>query len=443
MTSSVKADVLQPQIITEPTEIRALPGKLNSIQVFNSNSPEVVQSEGILLSTFPPKGMKYPAAHLNHLMSNNFDIFFHHISNGVLTKTNKTIFVGIVAHNPNAHNAVMHLDRAAKYLSQPDAAFKTMAPSLDNNAGDVWAGPGDRVMSDFLHAKPNDRTWPTTIVIPPHQTRVIAAFPIPVSKLSPPLNGLSGMIEMSTSRPVYVASLALYTKSNAEGDSVPELSDWENALHNDDLVKPREKSPTAPGTKSSIVYGRVAGVASGDSWDGLITDAPNAKFLSVKPGVRVSYPISSIEQGTFGTGQVQSAGMAVRYADTAHQAHGNYGVHYSLQIPLHNTANEECMVTMLLQTPLKSDEHKNELKFYDEAPAKVFFRGSVRVRYEDDNGGLTDKYIHLVENRGDRSTPIVQVLLKPDEHRKAQVDLFYPPDATPPQVLTIKGFPLD
>jgi hypothetical protein len=30
--------------------------ELDSIRVFNSNSPEVVQTEGILLSTFPPEG---------------------------------------------------------------------------------------------------------------------------------------------------------------------------------------------------------------------------------------------------------------------------------------------------------------------------------------------------------------------------------------------------
>ncbi len=94
-----------PQTIVEAMEIRALPGKLNSVPVFNSNSPEVVQNEGILLSTFPPKGMKFPGAHLNHSLNGAFDIFFHHISNGVLTKSNKTIFIGIVAHNPNIQNA--------------------------------------------------------------------------------------------------------------------------------------------------------------------------------------------------------------------------------------------------------------------------------------------------------------------------------------------------
>lgn len=431
-----------PQTVVEPMEIRALPGKLNSIPVFNSNSPEVVQNEGILLSTFPPKGMKFPGAHLNHPLNGAFDIFFHHISNGLLTKSNRTIFIGIVAHNPNVQNAVIQIDRAATYLSQPDAPFKVLPPSADNAQGDVFAGPGDRVMSDFLHEKANDPIWPKTIVIPPHHTRIIAAFPIPIKTLEPPINGLSGLIAASTSRPIYLASLALYGKQDGDIDDVPELVEWDKTLHDSDLVHPREKAPTEPGTKASIIYGRVAGVSNGTVWTGAITDGPNEKFHSVKPGTKVSYPISSIEQGTFGTGQIQSADMLVHYPDTAHHSHGNYGVHYALQIPLHNTNDIETVVTIHLQTPLKSNERKSELQFFDSAPTRVFYRGTVRTRYLNDDGQNCDKFIHLVENRGERSGPIVQFLLKGGEQRNVALDLYYPPDATPPQVLTIKAFPL-
>jgi hypothetical protein len=44
----------EPQIIVQPGEIRPLPGKLDNIPVFNSNSPEWIKNEGILLSTSPP-----------------------------------------------------------------------------------------------------------------------------------------------------------------------------------------------------------------------------------------------------------------------------------------------------------------------------------------------------------------------------------------------------
>ncbi|XTZ10446.1 MAG: DUF3370 family protein, partial [cyanobacterium endosymbiont of Rhopalodia yunnanensis] len=48
-----------PDFIAQPQEVRTLPGKLNDVLVFNSNSPEVIETEGILLSTFPSSGKKF------------------------------------------------------------------------------------------------------------------------------------------------------------------------------------------------------------------------------------------------------------------------------------------------------------------------------------------------------------------------------------------------
>ena len=55
-----------------PQEVRALPGELDKFPVFNSNSPEIVKSEGILLSTFPETGKQSPDAHLNYALSGRF-----------------------------------------------------------------------------------------------------------------------------------------------------------------------------------------------------------------------------------------------------------------------------------------------------------------------------------------------------------------------------------
>lgn len=64
----------QPQEIIQPQEVRSLAGKLNKIPVFNSNSPELVLKEGILLSTFSPQNKANPEAHLNFPLQGNFDI---------------------------------------------------------------------------------------------------------------------------------------------------------------------------------------------------------------------------------------------------------------------------------------------------------------------------------------------------------------------------------
>ncbi|NEO28617.1 MAG: DUF3370 family protein, partial [Kamptonema sp. SIO4C4] len=41
-------------VIVRPQDIRPLPGQLNEVPVLNSNNPEVIYSDGILVSTFPP-----------------------------------------------------------------------------------------------------------------------------------------------------------------------------------------------------------------------------------------------------------------------------------------------------------------------------------------------------------------------------------------------------
>ncbi len=70
----------QRQIILDRQEMRPLMGSLDDVPMFNSNSPEIVQTEGILLSSFPSEGMAHPKAHLNFPFQGRFDLFTHHIS---------------------------------------------------------------------------------------------------------------------------------------------------------------------------------------------------------------------------------------------------------------------------------------------------------------------------------------------------------------------------
>jgi len=86
----------------QPQQVRVLPGQLDSIPVFNSNSPEVVQTEGILLSTFPPEGKQVAFAHLNFPFKGPFDLFAHHIAKAKNREETRTLFQGIIVHNPNS-----------------------------------------------------------------------------------------------------------------------------------------------------------------------------------------------------------------------------------------------------------------------------------------------------------------------------------------------------
>jgi hypothetical protein len=67
-----------------------------------------------------------------------------------------------------------------------------------------------------------------------------------------------------------------------------------------------------------------------------------------------------------------------------------------------------------------------------------YFRGTVRLRYQDDRGAATTRYVHLWLRVGQVVEPMVKLKLAAGERRSVKVDFIYPPDATPPQVLTVK-----
>ena len=81
---------------------------------------------------------------------------------------------------------------------------------------------------------------------------------------------------------------------------------------------------------------------------------------------------------------------------------------------------------------------EGNLQFFPSPPNRIFFRGTVRVRYPTDTGSRQTRYVHIVQKRGQQGDPFVQITLPPQATRPVQVELLYPPDATPPQVLTIQ-----
>lgn len=442
LTSVIFAQAQPPATeIVQPQEVRPLPGQLDNIPVFNSNSPELVLSEGILLSTFPPDDKKTPAAHLNFPFNGRFDIFAHHVAKPSTPEDLRTLYLGILVHNSGKKPVTVKILEAASYLSQPDAPFIELPTVVDNSNGSFYAGPGSRVMSDVLRGK-RQSIFREKIVIPPQSSRMLLNLPIPVRTLEPPLNGRSTLMRLESDGEVYIASLAKYARLKRDGREVsPSLMEWQNLLINGRLSTPRDRPPTPLNTsQNQIIYGRVSGVAKGSSWQANIVDQPGVNRLTIpKNGEAFSYGISTLPQGRLGTNQVQSAEMLVRYPDTAYQAHGNYGVYYNLSLPLYNPTNQTQTVTLTLQTPIKEDElSQSGLRFFDSPAPQTFFRGTVRFRYMDDSGDQQTRFFHLVQKRGQPGETLVKLQIKPQEKRRVMVDLLYPPDATPPQVLTVK-----
>ena len=428
-----------PKEIVQPQQVRPLSGKLDNVPVFNSNSPELVQTEGILLSTFPPTGKATPAAHLNFPFQGRFDVFAHHIAKAPTPDDLRTLYLGIILYNPGTKPVTVDILQAASYLSQPDAPFIQLPSLVDNPAGTVYAGPGSRVMSDILRGL-HQADFPPQIVIPPGQSQMLLNLAIPVRTLDPPLNGRSTLMRLRSDGVVYAASLARYAPVDAEEkERAPMVEEWQQLLDNGKLATPRDRTPTPPDTsKGQIIYGRVAGVAQGSRWQTQLVDNPTSQFLSIpQAGLAFSYGLSTLPGGTMGTEQIQSATMLVRYPDTAYFAHGNYGVQYSLTLPLVNPTNNTQTVTLTVQTPLKEDDPKGELRFLEPPAKQVFFRGTVQIRYKDDKGLPGLRIVHLVQRRGQQGEPLVTLTMPPRDERLVQVDFLYPPDATPPQILTV------
>lgn len=441
LAQAVPAPTPVPQEIVIRQQTRPLPGQLDTVPVFNSNNPEVVKTEGILLSTFPPQGKRVPAAHLNFPFQGRFDLFSHHIARAIETPNDlRTMYQGAIIYNPSSRPVTVDVLQAASYLSQPDAAFIELAPLLDNQLGNVYAGPGDRTVNQVLRGR-RQSGWPAQLVIPPKQSQMLMNHPIPVRALTPPLNGRSTLMRLRSDGPVYMANLAMFAKLNPNGgERAPTLEEWQTLLETGDLAGPREAAPSPPDNLTGPeIYGRVAAVAQGSVWRSLITD-PGKPYLAIaQRGRAFSYGFSTLLAGKMGTGQNQSAKLLVRYPDSAYQAHGNYGVEYNLTLPLYNNTGEAQTVNVLLQTPIKEDKlSKSGLRFRQPPYPSVFFRGTVRIRYNDDYGLPRTKYWHLVQQRGQMGEPLVQLKMPPVDRRLVQVDLLYPPDATPPQMLTIQ-----
>lgn len=421
-------------------EVRALPGQLDGVPVFNSNSPEVVLTEGILLSTFPPEKKRSPSAHLNFPFRGRFDIFAHHISR-VEPPENRTLYLGILLHNPGWESVTVDILQGASYLSQPDAPFIELPGYLENPLGTVYAGPGDRVTNDILRGK-RQANIPANLVIVPGESQMLLNAPIPARSLIPPLNGRSTLMRLRASGSIYAASLALFAKIEEDGsERKPNLTEWQQLLATGNLAGPRDKVPTPiDKTTGMIIYGRVAGVSRGSQWKAQLTDSNKTSYLSIpQPGQSFSYGISTLKAGTLGTDRIQSARMLVRYPDTAYQGHGNYGVQYSLSLPLYNDRQDAQTVTIAFESPLKEDRlTTGKLQFLETPFPQIVFRGTVRVQYNGDRGIPQTKYVHLVQRRGERSKPLIELKMKGHQRRLVRVDFLYPPDATPPQVLTVR-----
>lgn len=425
-----------PEVILRRQRVVALPGALDGVLVVNDNNPELISGPGILLSTFPGKGFSAPANHLDVALNGRFDLFSHHVYAGKADSLASTLWLAVVAQPRGNQPVRLRLRGGSTALSQSldpamaGAPFLPLPPLLAETTSPAWSGPGSRVATELLMGQRSPEI-PREWLLPPGQLSTLLVLPLPVRGLDPLLNGRNLQLRLESDGPISLATLAAF----GEGDQPPQATRWADLLAGG--LSPKEHQPTPRGQRGRIVYSRVSGVQVGSIWRATLTD-PGQAWLNVQQAP-ISWPIASLERGSLGSGQVQTAELKAFYPGTAWAAHGNYGVEYDLTLPLRNGGNAPVQLELALESPLKSDEAQGGLRFRPTPGQAVMFRGPVEVRGLDGPNGRPSgrRRFHLVQRQGQQGPALGTVTLAPGASRTLRVRLIYPADATPPQVLSL------
>ncbi|MDB5097295.1 MAG: hypothetical protein JWM80_1716 [Cyanobacteria bacterium RYN_339] len=400
-------------------QVRPLPGGMDDEAFFDSNSPEVVQAPGVMLSTLAGN----PAVHQNHPIKGDFTIFSHHIAKDEPGDEHR-LHIGLLVVNGGDRTVTVSLKPGVTYLSQPDALFVPLPTVTEDPGGSVYAGPGDRAATDVLHGRSN--LPGAEAVLPPHSSYLAYNLPIPTNvAIPPPINGRTVIMRGHADGPIGFADLAVFAAKDALGAFVtPTSADFQAELARERLSGPRDKAPTpwnpaspAPPAGGGFRYGRVAGVAHGATWTGRL-EAPTARGT-------VAYPIAAVYLNRMGTQQDQSAALVTRYADTAYAAHGNYGATYALTLPL-----PAGRYKLALTQPVAVAGGKAH--YLDPPNKPVMFRGPIKLTWN----GQT-RYVHVVLRHGEEAPPFARIDVPAGKTYDLGLTLSYPADATPPQLLSV------
>lgn len=404
------------ELVSVPIRMAKLAGSLNQEPLFHSNSPERVETPGVLLSTLAGS----PAAgFLAQPLSGDFSVFFHHIAHTPALDSRR-LWLGLLAHNQAATDVTVNLLQANVFLTGPDAPFENLPVLLDNQDGTRFSGPGDRVALASLRGLTTLK--PQSLTLTPGENQVLAQWQLPTNPwfFFQVDNALSGLVRLRAALPVAVSLLALYQQQ------APQLSDWLNLLHQAHRAGPGEPAASELDAKGRFRYGRVAGIAQGARWDGEIT-------LQADDGEIHAFPIASLHGNQLGTGQNQSAPLLARVPGSAAESHGNFGVHYRLRLRLKNAGGEPRRYRLALQQPLRVEARSSAaVAVFRQSPgASVRFRGSLHLSWQNQ-----EQWFHLSLHEGEQAPAFAELSLPPASEQTGQLEWIYPADATPPQLLT-------
>jgi hypothetical protein len=449
-------DLTPPQTDTEAVATRersarllVLPGMLNKMPVFYSNRPELLKTPGeILNSTDLPE--------MNSL-TGSFSIFAHHVVEtapfdfsgfrlGLLVRpassqaTEKEKAVSLTLHN------------AFISRTQPDAPFITTAPLLtQTKMSKIVSGPGDamawaRLNTQDLYPENSlaTKSLPATFTF--DREILVADIEVPTFPLGLGIigerNGLSAWLDVSSTAPVSLRWVAIKTTKPSAG-----LADYQDAA----------KIPAGPSELPATVYdpqgappsgvfrfGRVAGVVQGADWNGVYR-LSSEDIDNLKEGLLLAWPVASTYLKAWG-GQNQSAPLLARQADSAVQSHGNYGVAYHMAYTLANPDDAALELQWRWTQPTSVSKNVNAKNILSYDPkTQIVFRGSIRVETHCQEDGKDHdpkiQFYHLQVKQGHWHAPFYAHSLPPKSECRLLLDWVYPPDAIPPQMLSVEKKP--
>ena len=388
--------------------VHPLPGQLDSVPLLNSNHPEILRDTGIALSTLPWSG----AVHLGQPQTGSFGIFAHHNN-----RSGRTLAQGILLHNPSDRPVTVTV-RSTAVRTTTEAPYRDRRSDVAADpAGTLVSGPGDATASLALRQLLEGEA--RTLTLP-------AGGWLPLSLKGVPQGAeITSRLDLETDGPVHTA--VVFDEADAGVDRMVDRLRGGRRLP----PNPEDKTPTEPGAPGPIIFGRVAGIQAGRSWQGKLELEPGSGYTLAGPSTEKGFLLVGKASNTLGTGQDQAAPLPHRYADAAYKAHGNYGVLHELDVPLANTSATTQRVAFLFDTPTPAPGLSRA------------FRGTLAFTWKGPEGATRTHYANVNQRAGeDASVPLLELDLPPGTATPVSVRFIYPANATPPHVLRIATRPV-
>ena len=115
------------EVIERQQSVRPLPGGLDSVLMVNDNNPELIDDDGILISTFRDG----KAASVPVVLNGRFDLFSHHVYAGDAEGSpSSTLWLAVLAAPLGNAPVTLQLLSGSTSLSQATGPGQTQAPFL-------------------------------------------------------------------------------------------------------------------------------------------------------------------------------------------------------------------------------------------------------------------------------------------------------------------------